>query len=157
LLTNTPKPTFTVTSHPTITLEPLDQNLFTPSPNLFTSVQRSTNQVVWGSTCDGARSIKFVVQVVPALKLKYVLLFLRLQDKYSAYRTEWGAGAILSDNDQGVYFYTIELDQIADYRTFEDAWLQYQFVALTKYRDVLGRSVVSRTDVSVTHCKTINP
>jgi hypothetical protein len=157
LFTNTPNPTSTATIRPTITLEPLDPNLFTPSPNMFVSVQRSTSQIVWGSKCDGARSIKFVVQTVPSPKLKYVLLFLRLQDKYSAHRTDWGAGAILSDNDQGVYFYTIELDQINDYRTFEDAWMQYQFVALTKFRVVMGRSVVSRTDVSVTHCKTINP
>jgi len=157
IITNTPTNTFTATNRPTITLEPIDPSLFTPSPNLFISVQRNTSQIVWGSTCDGARSIKFVVQVTPSPKLKYVLLFIKLQDKYSSYSTQWGAGAILSDNDQGVYFYTIELNQIARYRTFEDAWLQYQFVALNKSRDAIGRSVVSRTEVSLTHCKVFNP
>jgi hypothetical protein len=49
------------------------------------------------------------------------------------------------------------LNQIARYRTFEDAWLQYQFVALNKSRDAIGRSVVSRTEVSLTHCKVFNP
>ncbi|NWG07367.1 MAG: hypothetical protein HXY35_11860 [Chloroflexi bacterium] len=156
-ITFTPTQTFTPTTRPTITLEPIDPSLFTPSPNYFLSVQRSTSQIVWGSTCDGARSIKFVVQVTPSPKLKYVLLFIKLQDKYSAYSTDWGAGAILSDNDQGVYFYTIELNQIARYRTFEDAWLQYQFVALDRYRNAIGRSVVSRTEVSLTHCKVFNP
>ena len=153
----TPTTTYTPTNRPTITLEPVDPSLFTPSPNLFVSVQRTASQLVWGSTCDGARNIKFTVQVVPNPKLKWVLLFIKLQDKYSSYSTEWGAGAILSDNDQGVYFYTIELDQIARYRTFEDAWLQYQFVALNKSRDAIGRSVVSRTEVSLTHCKVLNP
>lgn len=162
-LTNTPAQTFTPTNtytptnRPTITLEPVDPSLFTPSPNYFISVQRNTSQLVWGSTCDGARSIKFTVQVVPSPKVKWVLLFIKLQDKYSSYFTNWGAGAILSDNDQGVYFYTIELDQIARYRTFEDAWLQYQFVALDKYRKAIGRSVVSRNEVSLTHCKVFNP
>jgi len=89
--------------------------------------------------------------------LKYVLLFYRLQDKYSGRNTEWGGGAILSDNDQGVYFYTIELDQIEDYKFFEDAWFQYQLVAATSTRRVLGRSVTSRNEVSLTHCKVFNP
>jgi len=156
-LTNTPTPEFTATTRPTITLEPLNPVLFTPSPNLFLSVQRSTDQIVWGSTCNGARSIKFTVQVTRARRLRYVLLFIRLQDKYSGRGTDWGAGAIMKDNDQGTYFYTIELDQIADYRSFENAWLQYQFVASTVGLTVLGRSVVDRTSVSLTHCKVFNP
>jgi hypothetical protein len=155
--TLTPRPAFTETTRPTITLEPINPVLFTPSPNRFLAVQRSTDQIVWGSTCDGARSIKFTVQVVPVRRLRYVLLFIRLQDKYSGRGTEWGAGAIMKDNDQGTYFYTFELDQIADYRNFEDAWLQYQFVASTVGLTVLGRSVVDRTSVSLTHCKVINP
>ena len=157
LITNTPSPTFTATTRPTITLEPIDPSLFTPSPNIFVSVQRNTNQLVWGSTCDGARSIRFIAQVAASKRLKFVLLFIRLQDKYSGRGTPWGAGAILNDNDRGVYFYTINLDQIADYRNFEDAWLQYQFVAATSTRKVLGRSVVSRNEVSLTHCKVLNP
>ncbi len=156
-LTFTPTRTFTPTNRPTITLEPVDPSLFTPSPNYFISVQRSTSQIVWGSTCDGARSIKFTVQVVPSPKVKWVLLFIKLQDKYDPYHTDWGAGAILSDNDRGIYFYTIQLDQIARYRDFEDAWLQFQFVALDKYRDAIGRSIVSRNEVSLTHCKVFNP
>ena len=156
-LTFTPSPTFTPTNRPTITLEPVDPSLFTPSPNYFVSVQRSTSQLVWGSTCDGARDIRFVVQTINSPRVKKVLLFIKLQDKYSPYATDWGAGAILSDNDQGIYFYTIALDQIARYRTFEDAWLQYQFVALDKSSKAIGRSVVSRNEVSLTHCKIFNP
>jgi hypothetical protein len=86
-------------------------------------------------------------------RMKYVLLFIRLQDKYSGRSTEWGAGAIMSDNDQGKYFYTIHLDQIEDYEQFTDAWLQYQFVASTVGLTRLGSSVVDRTSVSLTHCK----
>jgi hypothetical protein len=80
-----------------------------------------------------------------------------LQDKYSGRRTDWGGGAIFKDNDQGTYFYTLELSQIHRYRFFEDAWFQYQLVASTAAQKVLGRSVVSRTDVSLTHCKVLNP
>jgi hypothetical protein len=157
LVTDTPFPTFTPTRRPTITLEPIDPSLFTPSPNLFLTVQRSTDQIVWGSTCDGARSIKFTSNVMPARRLRYVTLWYRLQDKYSGRNTEWGGGAIMSDNDQGTYFYTLDLSQIESYRFFEDAWFQYQLVASTATRRVLGRSVVSRNEVSLTHCTVLTP
>jgi hypothetical protein len=155
-VTNTPFPTNTPTVRSTITLEPLDVSLFTPSAQLFVSAQRSTTQLVWGYNCDGARSIKFITSIVKPKRLKYVLLFVRLQDKYSARRTEWGAGAIMNDNDKGTYFYTLYLDQIADHQSFEDAWLQYQFVGSTVGLTVLGRSVVSRNEVSLTSCRVIN-
>jgi hypothetical protein len=134
----------------------MDPSLFTPSPNIFNFVQKSTSQLVWGYNCDGFRSIQFIVTVTPVMRMKYVLLFIRLQDKYSGRGTEWGAGAIMSDNDQGKYFYTINLDQIDDYTSFQDAWLQYQFVATTIGLKALGRSVVDRTSVSLTNCAVLN-
>jgi hypothetical protein len=157
LVTDTPVPSFTPTFRPTITLEPLDPTLFTPSPNLFLNVQRNTSQLVWGYTCSGDRSIRFVAQVQPARRLRYVTLWYRLQDKYSGRGTAWGGGAIMSDNDQGTYFYDLDLSQIRNYRRFQDAWLQYQLVASTATQKVLGRSVVSRTDVSVTNCNALYP
>lgn len=62
----------------------------------------------------------------------------------------------MKDNDQGTYFYTLELNQIDDYKSYEDAWFQYQLVASTVTQKVLGRSVVSRTEVSFTNCRVIN-
>ena len=149
--------TLTKPPRPTITLETLDPSLYTPSPNIFQFVQRSTSQIVWGYNCDGDRSIMFTATVTPVRRLKYVLLFIRLQDKYSGRGTEWGAGAIMKDNDQGKYFYRLELDQIADHEKFEDAWLQYQLVASTIGLTVLGRSVVDRTSVSITQCSALYP
>ena len=157
LITETPEPTLTPTFRPTITLEPVDPSLFTPSPNLFVTVQRSTTQIVWGYGCEGARSIRFTAQVLPARRLRYVTLWYRLQDKYSGRHTDWGGGAILSDNDQGTYFYDLDLSQIHRYRRYTDAWFQYQLVASTATQRVLGRSVVSRSDVSLTHCSVLNP
>jgi hypothetical protein len=153
----TPEPSFTPTFRPTITLEPLEPALFTPSPNLFLAVQRSTNQIVWGYGCEGARSIRFTANVAPARRLRYVTLWYRLQDKYSGRRTDWGGGAIFKDNDQGTYFYDLDLSQINRYRNYADAWFQYQLVASTATQKVLGRSVVSRSDVSLTHCSLLTP
>jgi hypothetical protein len=156
--TSTRIPVFTPTARSTITLEPVDITLFTPGPAPFMLLSKSTSQLVWGYNCDGSRSIKFVVQLVaPVKRLKYVLLFIRLQDKYSARQTPWGAGAIMSDNDRGTYFYEISLDQIDDHESFEDAWLQFQFVASNIYLNRLGASVVDRNSVSLTHCAVFNP
>jgi hypothetical protein len=157
-VTNTPIPSFTTTNRPTITLEPVDPILFTPGPNPFSFLQKSTSQLVWGSTCEGSRSIKFVIQLTaPVRRLKFVTLWYRLQDKYSGRHTEWGGGAIMLDNDRGTYFYTLELNQIEDYIFFEDAWLQFQFVASSITQKRLGSSQVDRTSVSLTHCKVFNP
>lgn len=145
-------PTPTKSPRPTITIEAFDPTLYTPSPNIFQFVQRSTTQLVWGGDCEGDRSIMFTATVSKVRRLKYVLLFVRLQDKFSGRGTEWGAGAIMKDNDQGRYFYRLELDQINDYHKFEDAWLQYQLVASTVGLTVLGRTVADRTSVSVTNC-----
>jgi hypothetical protein len=153
---NTPLPTSTATFRPTITLEPLEPALFTPSANIFLSVQRSTSQIVWGGDC-GARSIRFIAQVMPVRRLRYVTLWYRLQDKYSSRHTNWGGGAIMSSNDQGTYFYDLDLSQIHRYRFYQDAWLQYQLVASTATEQVLGRSLVSRSDVSLTHCSLLTP
>ncbi|MGE5464558.1 MAG: lipoprotein [Syntrophothermus sp.] len=157
MVTATLVPTLTPTFRPTITLEPLDPTLFTPSPNVFLNVQRNTSQLVWGYTCAGDRSIRFIAQVQPVRRLRYVTLWYRLQDKYSGRGTAWGGGAIMSDNDQGTYFYDLQLSQIRNYRRYQDAWLQYQLVASTATRKVLGRSVVSRADVSLTNCNVLFP
>jgi hypothetical protein len=155
--TSTPFVIFTPTTRATITLEPLSPNLFTPAPSLFMSVHRSADLIVWGSSCEGARSIRFTAQVQPARGLRYVTLWYRLQDKYSSRHTNWGGGAIMSSNDQGTYFYDLDLSQIARYRFYQDAWLQYQLVASTATERVLGRTAVSRSDVSLRHCSVINP
>ncbi len=157
ITTNTPTAEFTATIRPTITLEPIDPIFFTPSPNLFLNVQRSTDQLVWGSTCEGARFIKFSAAVQYVRSLRYVTLWYRLQDKYSGRHTDWGGGAIFANNKQGTYFYTLELSQIQHYRFYEDAWFQYQLVASTASQKALGRSVVSQNEVSLTHCKVLYP
>ena len=154
---DTPLPTFTATVRPTITLEAINPSLFTPSSNIFLSVQRSTDLLVWGGSCQGARSILFTAQLLAAKPTRYVTLWYRLQDKYSGRHTDWGGGAIMSRNDQGSYFYNLELGQIQSYRNYLDAWFQYQLIASTATQKVIGRSVVSRGDVSLAYCGVLNP
>jgi hypothetical protein len=136
-------------------METLDPSLNTPSPGIFQLVQRSTDQIVWGGDCAGDRSIMFIANVAKVRRLKYVLLYYRLQDKFSGRNSDWMGGAIMRDNDQGRYFYKLELYQIPGHEDYEDAWLQYQLVASTIGLDVLGRTVVDHTSVSITKCSAL--
>ncbi|MCK7520348.1 MAG: hypothetical protein MZV64_23030 [Ignavibacteriales bacterium] len=132
-------------------LKRFDPTLFTPSPNIFQFVQESTTQIV-GSTCDGDRSIMFTATVTLCGGCDTCSCSSACRISTVDAAPNGRAGAIMKDNDQGKYFYKLELDQINDYNKFEDAWLQYQLVASTVGLTVSGRSVVDRTSVSVTHC-----
>jgi hypothetical protein len=161
--TRTPVPStatleFTATPRlrPTITLPPVNLREFTPSSPIFSMVLASGDLIRWGA-CGGTGpfEITFTVKVrVP--QLHYVLLFMRLQDKYTNLGTDWGGGAIMNGNN-GTYTYTVTTDNISRYEDFEDAWLQYQIVAADRYRKVLGRSLIYQDDISITHCPTPTP
>jgi hypothetical protein len=113
----------------------------------------------WGA-CGGTGpyEIKFTVRVGRAKGLYYVLLFMRLQDKYSWLGSDWFGGAIMNtDSNKTVYTYTITKDNITNYQDFDEAWLQYQIVAADRYRKVLGRSLVYQDKITILHCATPTP
>ena len=148
--TDTPQP------RPTITLPPVDLSKFTPYSPIFSMVLASGDLIRWGA-CGGTGpfEITFTVKVsVP--HLHYVLLFMRLQDKYTNLGTDWGGGAIMNGNN-GTYTYTITTDNISRYQDFDDVWLQYQIVAADRYRKVLGRSLIYQDEISITRCPTPTP
>lgn len=164
--TGTPNPptatsafTRTPTKRPTITLEPREAGQFGFGASIFTSILTSTDTIRWGA-CGGVGpfEIKFTVRVVRPKNLHYVLLFMRLQDKYTYLRTDWFGGAIMdADKTKAVYTYTITKDNITNYQDFDEAWLQYQIVAADRYRNILGSSLVYLDKINLIHCATPTP
>ncbi len=157
--TSTPIFTRTPTKRPTITLEPSDLSGFGFGNPIFTSIITSTDTIRWGA-CGGIGpyEIKFTVRVVRPKGLYYVLLFMRLQDKYTYIRSDWFGGAIMqADKTKAVYTYTITKDNITNYQDYDEAWLQYQIVATDKYRNILGSSLVYQDKINVIHCATPTP
>ena len=151
--------TRTPTKRPTITLEPADLSGFNFGSPIFTSILVSTDTIRWGA-CGGAGpfEIKFTVRVVRPKGLYYVLLFMRLQDKYTYLSTDWFGGAIMNaDKNKVVYTYTITKDNITTYQDFDEAWLQYQVVAADRYRNILGSSLVYQDKINIIHCATPTP
>lgn len=151
--------TRTPTKRPTITLEAADLSGFNFGSPIFTSILVSTDTIRWGA-CGGAGpfEIKFTARVARPKGLYYVLLFMRLQDKYTYIRSDWFGGAIMNaDKNKVVYTYTITKENITNYQDFDEAWLQYQVVASDRYRNVLGSSLVYQDKINVIHCATPTP
>ena len=157
--TETPAFTPTLTRRPTITLPAPDMSAFTPGAMAITSILVSGDLIRWGA-CGGIGpyEVKFTVRVAKVKGLYYVLLFMRLQDKYSWLGSDWFGGAIMNaDSSKTVYTYTITKEQITNYQDYDEAWLQYQVVAADRYRKVLGRSLVYQDKITVLHCATPTP
>jgi hypothetical protein len=126
---------------------------------IFTSILTSSDTLRWGA-CGGAGpfQIKFTVRVAPPKNLHYVLLFMRLQDKYTYIRTDWFGGAIMEhQKNSSVYTYTITKDNLTNYEDYDEAWLQYQVVAADVHRTILGSSLVYADKLNVIHCATPTP
>lgn len=166
-----PQPTFTLTptfigadlplTIPTITLTPFVPtfDVVEPRPvtllsgnSMFPSVSASTDTIVWGSHCEGPRTIDFSAGVA-GINVDYVLLFLHLEDKFTGYGTSWGAGAIMQrEKITGKYLYHITYEQLPNYRDFEDAWIVFQIVASTDKLERLGATRVYDREISLKHC-----
>jgi len=137
-------PTFDVVQPRPITLFPGD--------SMFLSISASTDTIVWGSHCEGPRTIDFSAGVA-GINVDYVLLFLHLEDKFTGYGTRWGAGAIMQrEKITGKYQYHITYEQLPNYRDFEDAWIVFQIVAATDKLKRLGATRVYDRDISLKHC-----
>lgn len=157
-ITPTLIPTFTLpavnspTPFPTITLPP-STPAFLPADSVFVSTFASGDLIVWGPGCEGPGYIDFSAQV-SSLRVDYVLLFLRLVAKDGQQSTPWGAGAIMEQDNLGIYRYRVTPETLTHYREFEDAWVMYQMVAATGKLEHLGSTPVHYYDISLTRCPT---
>jgi hypothetical protein len=119
---------------------------------MFLSVSASTDTIVWGSHCEGPRTIDFSASVA-GINVDYVLLFLHLEDKFTGYGTRWGAGAIMQrEKLTGKYQYHVTYEQLPNYRDFEDAWIVFQIVTSTYDLERLGATRVYDREISLKHC-----
>jgi hypothetical protein len=82
---------------------------------------------------------------------RYMQLFVRVVDKKSGEVGGWSPGLSMSKLGDMKFFFTLTLGKIPDYEKFNDAWLQYQFVAYNKSEAEIGRSDVF-SDVSFGRC-----
>jgi CSLREA domain-containing protein len=78
----------------------------------------------------------------PPEEISYVLLFVRLVDQKTGAATPWNDGLSMSNLGQNKFLFTLVATKIPEYDQFDNAWLQYQFVAYNKGQKEIGRSDV---------------
>ena len=155
-------PTMTLTEAPIDFITPglptdvSSSDYFTPKSTGFLSVLISNNVLYWNEGPCSPRDIKISAFVEDLLNTDKVVLFMRLREKKNTLNvTEWGAGAIMIKADNGSFNYDIRTFNLRRYYYYVDAWLEYQLVALTKDRQVIGRTPIYDRNLSLVRCRPV--
>lgn len=143
------------TPFPTSTPAP-QSSLFLAPGNLISSLSVSSDILYWGY-CDDPHYVDFDVRLIYNKRVKYVLLFMRLEDKGGNQSTAWGGGAIMQkvSKNSTEYTYRVRPENISYYEEFKDAWIEYQVVVATSGLSTLARTPVYRTNLSLKWCRPV--
>jgi len=129
---------------------------FTPKNTGFLSVLISNNIMYWNEGPCSPRDIKISAFVEDQANTDKVVLFMRLREKKNTLNvTEWGAGALMVKADNGSFNYDIRTFNLRRYYYFVDAWLEYQLVALTQDRQIIGRTPIYDRNLSLVRCRPV--
>jgi hypothetical protein len=129
---------------------------FTPKNTGFLSVLISNNVMYWNEGPCSPRDIKISAFVEDQVNTDKVVLFMRLREKKNTLNvTEWGAGALMIKADNGSFNYDVHTWNLRRYYYFVDAWLEYQLVALTPDRQIIGRTPIYDRNLSLVRCKPV--
>jgi len=141
---------------PTLGLPPdaTNGNYFTPKNIGFQAVLISNNTLYWDEGPCSPRDIKVSAFVEDLVNTNMVVLFMRLREKKNTLNvTEWGAGAIMVKADNGSFNYDVHTFNLRHYYYFVNGWVEYQLVALTKDRQVIGRTQIFDRNLSLVRCQ----
>ena len=129
---------------------------FTPKNTGFLTVLISNNILYWNEGPCSPRDIKVSAFVEDLVNTDKVVLFMRLREKKNTLNvTEWGAGALMIKADNGSFNYDVHTWNLRRYYYFVDAWLEYQLVALTEDRQVIGRTPIYDRNLSLVRCRPV--
>jgi hypothetical protein len=108
-------------------------------------------EIFYGTRCapDAARISVEIAN--PPEPISYVLLFVRLMDKATGERTEWGGAFTMRTTDQRTFYFDLISSNVPDFNKFEKAILQYQFIVYNKAQQKIGFSE-TYSDIALTRC-----
>jgi CSLREA domain-containing protein len=92
--------------------------------------------------CKPDRTDISVEVINPPEGISYLLLFVRVADQKTGAAGSWSEGLSMSNLGKNKFLFTLLATKIPDYNKFDNAWLQYQFVAYNKGQKEIGRSNV---------------
>ncbi len=137
-----------ITSTSNITETPASQTI--PQDSLFTTILISGGSVYWGD-CEPS-SIKVTTHIANPSNIRVVTIWLRLANKTTGDTTDWGGGAIMNDDGQGNFSYTLTAKSFSHYREYINAWGQYQLVASDINLQRIGASAEYLNNITVAPC-----
>jgi hypothetical protein len=172
--TRTPSPTQTSTPTPRDTVTPIGApptltpvilvsadasgapiSVFTPTPYKpvggFESVSISPGKIFYG-VCK-PNYTKMTIKVENPIEVDIVYLFFRLESgKKPGDTTPW-YGTVTDNDGGGVFLYTLRANNIPERKNFIRAWVNYQFVAVDKDKNILGRSIIYTRTLVLEPCR----
>jgi hypothetical protein len=150
----TPTPTLTDTPFPSNTAAPTETATSTETaiPILFEPVTFSTEQLWQGGESCSPQTITVQIRITPSEMVSSVGLFFRIKAKSGNHDIPWGGAWPMIPQGSGWYtlsFAGNDLPDVDDW--WEDAWLDFQFVAFNANKQPIARSEVYRK-VTLSQC-----
>ncbi len=151
--TATPTPEFTFTANAVTPLLFITPNTKTPAPQMkgFLSVNISEKEFYKSGECLPT-TVKFTAQVIDIGNTAHVELFVRFKSKQSDAASEW-TRISMDTIGAGTYLHDLTADEMKGGLTFQNPWIQYQFVATQANTREIGRTDIFRERLTLLECK----
>ena len=150
--TATPTPEFTFTPEAVTPLFMITPNTGTPTLQMdgFLSVTISDEEFYKGSQCPPT-SVKFVAQVSDLVNSTIVDLFVRFKSKRTGATGEW-TRITMQSIGAGTFTHELIPEDLKGLASFQNAWVQYQFVANTARSREVGRTAIFSEMLTLLDC-----
>lgn len=128
-------------------------NTSTPAPQMkgFLSVNVSEKEFYRAGECLPT-TVKFTAQVTDILNTPYVDLFVRFKSKQSDSASEW-TRIKMETIGAGTFVYDLTAAEMRGGLTFQDPWIQYQFVATAANAREIGRTDIFSERLTLLNCE----
>lgn len=152
--TATPTPEFTFTPDAVASLYLLTPDTRTPAPQMtgFLSVNVSEKEFYKSGPCLPT-TVKFTAQAADLGNTAHVVLFVRFKSKQSSGVTSEWTHIEMATIGAGTYLHDLTAAEMKGGLTFQEPWIQYQFVATRANTRELGRTDIFSERLSLLECK----
>ncbi len=116
----------------------------------FISISTSSEVFYKGKECQPV-SVKFTTQVADPINTKFVVLFVRFKSRQSGATSEW-TSITMQGAGVGTYAHDLVPSEMKAVDYFENAWVQYQFVATDSNSKEVGRTDTFSERLTLLEC-----
>ena len=131
----------------------------TPTPTVemkgFVAVNISGTEFYKTRECQPS-SVKFTAQVADPANTAFVVLFVRFKSKQTGTTSEW-TSITMQSIGAGTYTYDLISEVMKADDLFENAWVQYQFVATKSNSREIGRTDIFSEKLTLLECGDATP